>query len=99
MLAGRTNASAPTRVGMASGAVHDPSLALAFAKYARFLLSYGFVGPRHAGSVMRDTDVAFTIEDDDAAVAIDALLQIVHCLLCGPLGQVSGGNAVGGPLG
>ena len=30
-------------------------------------------------------------EDDDAAVSVDALLQIIHRFLRGPLGQIAGG--------
>ena len=39
------------------------------------------------------------IEKDDSAVAVEALLEIVHRFFCNTLGQTAGSDAIGGPLG
>jgi ABC-2 type transport system ATP-binding protein len=72
---------------------------LAFAHDACFLLLDGLVRPGHTRSVVGDADVARGVQHDDAAMAVDALLQIVHRFLRGPLRQIPGGDSVDGPFG
>ena len=47
---------------------------------------------------MRDAELSLRIQNDDAAVAVQALFQIIHGFLCRPLGKVSCQYAVGGPF-
>ena len=71
---------------------------LAFPHYARILLRHRLVRPGHAWCVVRDSDVSLGIEDDDAAVSVYPLLQIIHRLQRGPLRQVARRDAVGSPF-
>src|SRR5579864_2894090 len=66
---------------------------------SRFSTLGRLVSPGHPWSVVRDSEAAFGVEQDDPAVTVDARLQVVHGLLRDPFGQVAGGHAIAGPLG
>jgi hypothetical protein len=57
---------------------------LHFACDTRLFLVNCFDGPSHSGRVMSDTELACSIQDDDAAVPIQALFQVVHGFLGRP---------------
>src|SRR5450755_4228702 len=54
--------------------------------------------PRHARSVVGNPEAALCIEQNNSAVAVQTLLQVVHRFLRDPLGQASGFDAVRRPL-
>src|SRR5258707_11957872 len=96
----RRHGSLAPRVGCSASSASSALASLWCASlHARLLLLSRLIRPGHAGGVVGDADVALRVEDDDAAVAVQSLLQIVHRFLRGPFGEIAGLNAVGGPLG
>lgn len=55
-----------------------------FALDAGLFLMDGFNSPCHAGSIVIDADLACGIQNDDSAVPIQPLFQVVHGFLRGP---------------
>ena len=51
----------------------------------RLFFANCFISPGHPWSVVGNADVAFRVQHDNSAVAVQSLFQIVHRLLRGPL--------------
>ena len=47
---------------------------------------------------MGDTDPPLSVQNDDAAVSIDSLFQVIDCFLCDPLRLIAGLNSIRCPF-
>src|ERR1035438_5126881 len=58
----------------------------------------GGQAPGHGGGVVGEAEAAVGAEEDDAAMAAEAVVEIGDGLLGGHFGGGAGGDTVGGPL-
>src|SRR5580692_1595906 len=56
---------------------------------AGFFLFRRLTRPGHARGVVRDAELSLRVQHDNSTVPIQSLFQVVHGLLCRPLGQIS----------
>jgi len=97
----RTSEREGTQIKLQAGGQECPphTLLQTVSLDARVLFLHRLIRPGHARSVVRDADVSRRVEHDDAAMPVDALFQIIHRFLRGPLREISRRDPVGSPLG
>src|SRR4051794_28808160 len=66
---------------------------------SRICPAYSSYPPSHARGIVGEAETALKIEHDDSAMAVDAVLQIIHGLGCDPLGKIARRHAISSPLG